>query len=318
VRFWSIGFAGIALLAAGADPSLPRAAVITYDDIPGHSSSAAVRAMTAAGHAIHIKRYKSLSYARFATVGVAPVVVTAGDEIASCTVRPRAYAIKPTSRGNTCTFSVSGRKHLEVSINALEKLFLFVEAPEKDGPSCCDGSAVFDVTKYPNVDPTGATKSTGIQGAINDVAGRSTCTSTSPCSLYFPSGTYLARQLLLRSKVKLYLESGAKLKASTNPADYRLDNGTHRTAFLVADQVSYTGVYGRGAIDGDGLAYRKRNNSWQRLSLRQLPQHHPVHVLGLASAAADPEKPPRHRAGRDDARPGCLGQSRPLLRSGDL
>ena len=120
---------------------------------------------------------------------------------------------------------------------------------------------VFDATTYAGVDPTGGTKSTGLQTAIDDVARRTACTNSKPCTLYFKRGTYLARQLYLKSRVKLYLESGAKLKASTSRSDYKLDPGTHRTAFITADNVSYTGIYGRGAIDGDGLAYRQRNNS---------------------------------------------------------
>jgi polygalacturonase len=119
----------------------------------------------------------------------------------------------------------------------------------------------FNVSAYPGVDPSGRTKSSGLQVAINDVARRSSCTRTVPCTLYFPAGTYLAKQLFLRSKFRLYLVDGAKLEASTDPADYQLDPETHRTAFITADNVFYTGIAGPGAIDGNGLAYRKRNNA---------------------------------------------------------
>ncbi len=126
---------------------------------------------------------------------------------------------------------------------------------------CCDGKTVFDAAGYPNVDRTGRAKSTGLQAALDDVARRSTCTSSNICTLYFRQGTYLSGQILLRSDVKLFLESGAKLRASTDRSDYTLDPGTHRTAFIKAENVSYTGISGTGTIDGDGLAYRRRNNA---------------------------------------------------------
>jgi polygalacturonase len=257
-----IGAPGVAIacvaLAGLVHP--PRAAITTYADVPGHARSAAFTGMTAGGASITIRKYKEYSYARLATSGFANAAVTVSEHVASCRVRPAVYGIRTTKRGRTCSFRVSGPRQLEVSINSLEKLFVFVDPPEVSAPPCCDGVTVFDATTYPDVDPSGRTKSIGLQAAINDVARRSACTNTSPCTLYFKRGTYWAKQLFLRSRVKLYLESGAKLKASTNPADYKLDEGTHRTAFITADNVSYTGIYGRGAIDGDGLAYRQKNN----------------------------------------------------------
>ena len=245
-------------MAGAAHP--PRTAITTYSDLPGHAASTAFAGMTVGGTPVSIRKYKEYSYARLAA-GSARAVVTAHHEVASCTVRPAAHGIRTSMRGRTCAFDVPSPGHLEVSIDSSEKLFVFVDPAAPDAPPCCDGVKVFDATRYPGVDPTGGTKSTGLQAALNDITGRSSCTSTGPCTLYFKRGTYLAKQLFLKSRVKLYLESGARLKASTSPSDYKLDPGTHRTAFLTADNVSYTGIYGRGAIDGDGLNYRKRNNS---------------------------------------------------------
>jgi polygalacturonase len=250
--------AAAAVLGAGRGD---RARIATYAGVPGHTASTAFTRLSAAGASLGIWEYKDASYARFAAGSPTTVVVTASEPVATCEVRPKTHAVPTRIDANTCTFVVPAPMSLEVGINALEKLFLFVDAPQEPAVVCCDGKTVFDVTTYPGVDRTGRTKSTGIQAAINDVAGKSTCTSTSICTLYFRTGTYLAGQLFLRSKVQLYLQSGAKLQASTNPADYKLDPGTHRTAFVTADNVSYTGISGPGAIDGDGLAYRKRNNA---------------------------------------------------------
>jgi polygalacturonase len=248
----------IAVLDAGRDD---RTRITAYAGVPGHTASTAFTGLSAAGTSLGIWRYKEASYARFAAGSPTTVVVTASEPVTNCEVRPRIHAIPTRTDANTCTFQVPAPMNLEVGVNSLEKLFLFVDIPQEAGPVCCDGKTVFDVTTYPGVDRTGRTKSTGIQAAINLIAGKSTCTTTSICTLYFKTGTYLARQLFLKSKVQLYLQSGAKLLASTNPSDYKLDPGTHRTAFITADNVSYTGISGPGAIDGDGLAYRKRNNA---------------------------------------------------------
>ena len=250
--------ASAAVPGAGRDD---RAGITTYIGVPGHTASTAFTSLSAAGASLGIWKYKGSSYARFAARSPTTVVVTASEPVTSCEVRPKTHAIPTSTDGHTCTFEVSAPMNLEVGINGLEKLFLFVETPQEAAPVCCDGKTVFDATTYPGVDRTGRTKSTGIQAAIQNVAGKSTCTNTSICTLYFRTGTYLAGQLFLRSKVQLYLQSGAKLQASTNRADYKLDPGTHRTAFITADNVSYTGISGPGAIDGDGLAYRKRNNA---------------------------------------------------------
>ena len=251
-----------AAVATIAGPVRPRdPGITTYLAVPGHETSTAFARLTVAGRPVTISEYKGVGYARLALRAGADVSVTARAPIASCDVRPRALAIATSVRGSSCTFTVPGPGKLELGVGAAGKLFLFVEAPEIGAPPCCDGVTVFDATKYGNVDPTGAAKSTGIQAAIDDVARRSACTNASPCTLYFKQGTYLAKQLFLKSRVKLYLESGARLKASTDPADYKLDPGTHRTAFITAEGVSHSGIYGRGAIDGDGLAYRRRNSA---------------------------------------------------------
>jgi hypothetical protein len=250
--------AATAVLGARRDH---RNGITAYAGVPGHTASTAFTHLSAAGASLGIWEYKEASYARFAAGSATTVVVTAIEPVTTCEVRPRIHAILTSSDGSTCTFEVPAPMSLEVGINSLERLFLFVEPPQEAAPVCCDGKTVFDVTTFPGVDRTGNTKSTGIQAAIDNVAGKSACTSTNICTLYFRKGTYLARQLFLRSKVQLHLEGGAKLQASTIPADYKLDPGTHRTAFITADNVSYTGISGPGAIDGDGLAYRKRNNA---------------------------------------------------------
>jgi polygalacturonase len=223
--------------------------------------------MTVGGTAVGIWKYKEYSYARLAAGGAARAVVTAHEQVVSCAVRPAAHGIRASAHGRTCAFEVPSPGHFEVSINSREKLFVFVDPPPppppQGPPPCCDGVKVFDATAFAGVDPSGRTKSTGLQAALNTISARSNCTNASPCTLYFKRGTYLAKQLFLRSRVTLHLENGATLRASTDPRDYTLD-AAHRTAFITADNVSYTGISGQGAIDGDGLAYRRKNSASSR------------------------------------------------------
>jgi hypothetical protein len=174
--------ASAAVLGAAHDH---RALIITYAGVPGHTASAAFTGMSAAGASLGIWKYKDASYARFAARAPTTVVVTASEPVRTCEVRPKLHAIPTSSDGSTCTFEVPAPMSLEVGINSLEKLFLFVDTPQAAGPVCCDGKTVFDVTTFPGVDRTGNTKSTGIQAAIDNVAGRSACTSTSICTLDF-------------------------------------------------------------------------------------------------------------------------------------
>ena len=124
----AVALIGCAALAAMAHP--PRAAISTYADLPEHAASTAFTGMTVGGTRVSIRKYKEYSYARLAAGAAASAVVTAGEEVVSCEVRPAAYAIRTSARGRTCSFSVPAPAQLEVSINSLEKLFVFVEPPE--------------------------------------------------------------------------------------------------------------------------------------------------------------------------------------------
>lgn len=76
--------------------------------------------------------------------------------------------------------------------------------------------------------------------------------------IYFPPGVYLSGHLLLRSRVRLYLEVGAILRASPNPGDYPsfgLTCERRNTAFLLAIEETDIRIEGGGLIDGNGDAF---------------------------------------------------------------
>ncbi len=102
------------------------------------------------------------------------------------------------------------------------------------------------------VDTTGKTVETmKINQAISDVSAR-----PGGGVLYFPAGVYLTGTVLMKSNVKLYVESGTLIRGSTRKEDYTsaVSPAGRRQlkALIVFDHVENAGLMGRGTIDMDG------------------------------------------------------------------
>ena len=86
------------------------------------------------------------------------------------------------------------------------------------------------------------------------------CHAAGGGTLYFPAGEYGSGQLYLRSRVSFYLEAGATLYASTNPAHYKPRSGAYvadnqtalpnEQALFYGDSISHVGFYGKGRLHG--------------------------------------------------------------------
>jgi polygalacturonase len=75
-------------------------------------------------------------------------------------------------------------------------------------------------------------------------------------TVLLPPGTYLSRPLVLRTKTKLLLESGAMLRATDDPADYkRTDRPGAFNPFLSGEDLEDVAIAGRGVIDGAGARW---------------------------------------------------------------
>lgn len=104
-----------------------------------------------------------------------------------------------------------------------------------------------------NADSAGKNLSIGIQQAINDAN-----LDSRPSIVFIPRGIYLIRNLYPKSDVKLYLEGGAVLKFTGNPADYRIDwyklsMKMNITRWISTDyDTKNITIYGRGTLDGNG------------------------------------------------------------------
>jgi hypothetical protein len=112
--------------------------------------------------------------------------------------------------------------------------------------------------------PDGKTLNTkAIQQAIKDAAGKGGGT------VYVPPGVFMTGGLVLRSRVTLYLESGAVLLGSPNVADYEYHpgpptngdaNGRHLIFARGCEDVVIAGL---GVIDGNGSAFWARRDRVQ-------------------------------------------------------
>jgi len=85
------------------------------------------------------------------------------------------------------------------------------------------------------------------------------CAAGGGGTVYLPAGRYLAGSLFLRDNISLYLDSGAVILGSENPADYPIVHnrweGKHQDTYaplIVGQNLKNVSVTGRGTIDGRG------------------------------------------------------------------
>ena len=108
-------------------------------------------------------------------------------------------------------------------------------------------------------------------------------------TIYFPAGTYLTGTIYLKSNITLYLENGALLLGSSNPADYNADDfcpqntvfvrekvsGAH---LIVAVEVENVAITGHGRIDGNRKAFSDR--TWkEHPKVFEFPEWRPGQML---------------------------------------
>lgn len=114
-----------------------------------------------------------------------------------------------------------------------------------------------------------------LQQAINDLAGQG------GGKLCFPAGCYLTGSLQLRNGVELYLEQGATLLGSSNPAHYTAlqksqdleRNDNSQLALLLADGAEQIAITGQGTIDGNGRALALAVDSLHHAGIRIDPHY---------------------------------------------
>lgn len=101
--------------------------------------------------------------------------------------------------------------------------------------------------------------------AINKAIGA--CYAAGGGQVVIPAGKFKSGTIVLKNNVELYLDRGAVLYASTNPADFpRQKQPSYRSqkdpggwfALIYAEGAENIGIAGKGTIDGQGAFHRSR------------------------------------------------------------
>ncbi len=111
-----------------------------------------------------------------------------------------------------------------------------------------EGVQVFNVKNY------GATgnKADDAQKAIQSAV--EACAKAGGGTVYLPPGEYTSGTVHLRNHVRFFIDSGATLYASTNPAQY------DRPALLYAEDANNITIEGRGTVEGQAQYYWQKND----------------------------------------------------------
>jgi len=132
------------------------------------------------------------------------------------------------------------------------------------------GLPYFNVREYGAIGDGETLDSPAIQAAID------ACAEQGGGTVFLPAGKYVAGSLFLRSHITLYVDAGAMLLGSENPADYPIitsrwegvEQRTHAPLVTGCD-LTHVAVVGRGVVDGRGAPW------WQRHRTRTLDYPRP-------------------------------------------
>lgn len=199
-------------------------------------------------------------FTHFSFSGKQTLTITVKEDIRKFTISPLSLGIEAVVKGNQLTFSLEDSRYLIVKINDLKELAIAADTEETEIPPS-SGSGIYSILSDAyKADKSGKTLSTAaIQAAIDDASRQG------GGIVYIPAGLYYCGNLILRSKVHIYLEGGAVIRGTGNPKDYTTHyrkaslqmNGTW--FIYTEDNCSDIKLYGRGTIDGNGSYMRNKH-----------------------------------------------------------
>lgn len=172
--------------------------------------------LKAGGKAVPVIHTHSYEYAHFSFNGSETVEITKLDSnIGSIGVSPKKFKVVPTKNGKTATFTVSFPQYWIIHIDN-QPLVLLADPPE-NVPFTSKSRGVRDVTAGPyKADNTGKNYATdAFQRALNETE------ASGNGVVYVPAGVYKVGNLAIGSNTHFYLEGGAVLVFTGDPAVYK-------------------------------------------------------------------------------------------------
>jgi polygalacturonase len=122
-----------------------------------------------------------------------------------------------------------------------------------------EGRIAFNVKEYGAIGDGQSLDTSAIQSTID------ACYAQGGGTVVVPAGTYVVGSLFLHSNITLFLDAGATLLGSENPADYPIVEGrwegkTQPTyaPLITGHNLDTIAVVGRGTIDGRGACWWRR------------------------------------------------------------
>jgi polygalacturonase len=127
------------------------------------------------------------------------------------------------------------------------------------GPDAIPQNSHFNVREYGAAGDGQVLETAALQAAVD------ACQRQGGGMVFFPAGKYLTGPLFLRDDIHLYLDAGAVLLGSENPADYPVSDhrweGAEQATYaplLTGQHLKNITISGRGRIDGQGAVWWHR------------------------------------------------------------
>ncbi|MFZ4585639.1 MAG: glycoside hydrolase family 28 protein [Acidimicrobiia bacterium] len=224
--------------------------VVTYPSLLGAARSASY-SLAVNGVPVFVEKFKDISYARYSQSGSTTATITASENVSQISVSPKSYGITPTRAGNTATFTIDHPTKLVVTVNALEKFFLFVDSIETAAPRPAD-PGVLSAAGYVAAANGAAPETANLQRAIDAAAATQQV-------LYIPAGTYRTGELRLRANSRVYLAPGALLKSTGVRSDFP------DYSMIFGANANNAVIFGRGEIDAQGAVIKSSGDGFRTI-----------------------------------------------------
>ncbi|KIM47152.1 glycoside hydrolase family 28 protein [Hebeloma cylindrosporum] len=214
--------------------------------------------MTVDGEPVAVTAFDGYSYAHF-SFGGGParirLVANQHGDIQTIVSSPVKYKYQETytKSGNALGFTMENPHYMIIRLPGGYRPIVICADPLETNAPASSGSGIFNVVTQFGADKSGNSLST--DAFVNALRAAK---ANGGGIVYVPAGVYPIGNLIIPSKISLYLAAGSVLKFTGNRADYRTDwhktsqdrDGTEwiRTAYNTED----IKIYGRGTIDANG------------------------------------------------------------------